>query len=81
MIRQVKKIEFKSFKNIKYCKNINQACLKSDLIILHTEWNEFKTLNFKKLIKKNNFIIFDMRNLYSTKSMKKKGINYLGIGR
>ena len=75
------KIEFKSFKNIKYCKNINQACLKSDLIILHTEWNEFKTLNFKKLIKKNNFIIFDMRNLYSTKSMKKKGINYLGIGR
>ena len=76
-----KKIEFKRFKNVRYCKNVTQACLRSDLIILHTEWNEFKTLNFKKLIKKNNFKIFDMRNLYSPKSMKKKGINYFGVGR
>ena len=76
-----KKNEFKKFKRVKYCKNVTQACLKSDLIILHTEWNEFKTLNFKKLIKKNNFKIFDMRNLYSPKSMKKKNINYFGIGR
>ena len=76
-----KKINFKRFKKVRYCKNVTQACLRSDLIILHTEWNEFKTLNFKKLIKKNNFKIFDMRNLYSPKSMKKKGINYFGIGR
>ena len=37
--------------------------------------------NLKKLIKKNNFKGFDMRNVYSPKSMKKKGINYFGIGR
>ena len=24
----------------------------SDLIILHTEWNDFKSINFKKLVKK-----------------------------
>ena len=76
-----KKNEFKKFKRVKYCKNVSQACLRSDLILLHTEWNEFKTLNFKKLIKKNNFKVFDMRNLYSPKSMKKKGINYFGVGR
>ena len=76
-----KKIEFKRFKNVRYCKNVTQACLRSDLIILHTEWNEFKTLNFKKMTKKSNFKIFDMRNLYSPKSMKKKGINYFGVGR
>ena len=76
-----KKNEFKKFKRVKYCKNVSQACLRSDLIILHTEWNEFKTLNFKKLIKKSNFKVFDMRNLYSPKSMKKKGINYFGVGR
>ena len=76
-----KKNEFKKFKRVKYCKNVSQACLRSDLILLHTEWNEFKTLNFKKLIKKSNFRVFDMRNLYSPKSMKKKGINYFGIGR
>ena len=76
-----KKNEFKKFKRVKYCKNVSQACLRSDLILLHTEWNEFKTLNFKKLIKKSNFKVFDMRNLYSPKSMKKKGINYFGVGR
>ena len=76
-----KKNEFKKFKRVNYCKNVSQACLRSDLILLHTEWNEFKTLNFKKLIKKSNFKVFDMRNLYSPKSMKKKGINYFGVGR
>ncbi len=76
-----KKNEFKKFKRVNYCKNVSQACLRSDLILLHTEWNEFKTLNFKKLIKKSNFKVFDMRNLYSPTSMKKKGINYFGVGR
>ena len=66
-----KKNEFKKFKRVKYCKNVSQACLRSDLILLHTEWNEFKTLNFKKLIKKSNFKVFDIRNLYYPKLMKK----------
>ena len=26
--------------------------LKVDLIIIHTEWNDFKSINFKKLVKK-----------------------------
>jgi UDPglucose 6-dehydrogenase len=72
---------FKKYKNVKFCKNIPQACLKSDLVILHTEWNEFKLLNFKTLIKKNNFIIYDMRNLYSPSKMKNLNIKYFGIGR
>ncbi len=75
------KKEFKKLKNIKFCNNVRSACLNSDLIILHTEWNEFKILNFKKLVKKSQFIIFDIRNLYSPKLMNKKQINYFGIGR
>ena len=75
------KEEFKNLKNVKYFKNINTACLKSDLIILHTEWNDFKLLNFKKLVKKKNFKIYDMRNMYSPLKMKKLNINYFGIGR
>ena len=35
----------------------------------------------KKLVKKNNFKIFDMRNLYSPLKMKKLNIKYFGIGR
>ena len=75
------KKEFKNLKNVNYFNNINTACLNSDLIILHTEWNDFKLLNFKKLVKKRNFKIYDMRNMYSPSKMKKLNINYFGIGR
>ena len=74
------KLEFKNMK-ITYCPDIKTACQNSDLIIIHTEWNEFKQLNFKKLSKKGKFKIFDMRNLYSPAEMKKDKINYFSIGR
>ena len=76
-----KKKEFDNLKYVRFHKNISSSCLKSDLIILHTEWNEFRLLNFKKLVQKNNFIIYDLRNIYSPKKMKKNNIKYFGIGR
>ena len=75
------KDNFRGIKNVEYCKNISSACLKSDLIIIHTEWNNFKLLDFKKLVKKKNFIIYDMRNIYSPIKMKKLKIKYFGVGR
>jgi len=60
---------------------MQSACYKSDLIVIHTEWNEFKFLNFKKLVKKKIFKVYDMRNIYSPSEMKKKKINYFAIGR
>ena len=75
------KNEFRKLKNVKYYKNISSACLKSDLIVLHTEWNDFRLLNFKKLVKKDNFKIFDMRNIYSPIKMKNQKIDYFSIGR
>ena len=74
------KKQFKS-KNIIFHENIKDACKNADLIIIHTEWNEFKQLNFKKITKKRKFKVFDMRNLYSTSEMKKNKINYFSIGR
>ncbi len=74
------KKQFKS-KNITFYENIKDACQNADLIIIHTEWNEFKQLNFKKITKKRNFKVFDMRNLYSISEMKKNKINYFSIGR
>jgi UDPglucose 6-dehydrogenase len=75
------KVEFKNLKNVNYYEDVRNVCLNSDLIILHTEWNEFKSLNFKKLVKKRNFKIYDMRNLYSPDKMRKSNIKYFGIGR
>ena len=68
-------------KNVNFQKSIILTCQKSDLIIIHTEWNEYKQLNFKKLVNKRNFKIYDMRNLYSPHKMAKEKIQYYSIGR
>ncbi len=76
-----KKKEFDKYNKVNFYSNVAKACLKSDLIVIHTEWNEFKLLEFKKIVKKSNFKIYDMRNLYSSKLMKKNKINYFSIGK
>ena len=72
---------FKKIKNVNFSKDIKSAIYNSDLVIIHTEWNDFKSINFKSLIKKKSFIIYDMRNIYSPSKMKKAKIKYFGIGR
>ena len=74
------KKEFKKIKNVSYSNSIKKSVENSDLIIIHTEWNEFKQLNFKKLVKKKYFKIYDLRNLYNPEEMFKKKIKYYGIG-
>ena len=76
-----KKKEFNKLKNVNYSKSIKEACLKADLIIIHTDWNDFKSINFKSLVKKNNFIVYDMRNIYSPKKMRGQKVKYFCIGR
>jgi len=72
---------FKKNKNVTFSKNIKSAVRNADLVIIHTDWNDFKSVNFKSLIKKKNFIIYDLRNIYSNLKMKKDKIKYFGIGR
>ena len=74
------KKEFQKIKNVSYTNSIKNSVENSDLIIIHTEWNEFKQLNFKKLVKKKYFKIYDLRNLYNPEEMFKKKIKYYGIG-
>ena len=75
------KNEFKKYKNVSFCNSIDKAIQNSDLIIIHTEWNDFKSINFKKILKKRKPIIFDMRNIYSTSKIEEQGFRYVGIGR
>ena len=74
------KNEFKMIKNTIFSKDIDSAIKDSDLIIIHTEWNDFKSINFKKTVQNKNFAIFDMRNIYSLTKMKKQKIKYFAIG-
>jgi len=75
------KKEFKKIKNVQFKTSIKSACENSDLVIVHTEWNDFKSINFKKIIKNNKFKLFDMRNIYPLDKMKKDKIKYFSIGR
>ena len=75
------KKEFSKYKNVICSKDIKSAISKSDLIIIHTEWNDFKSINYKSLVKNKKFIIFDMRNIYSPLKMKQLNIKYYGVGR
>ncbi len=75
------KKEFEKFKNVTFAKNIKSSCEGADLIIIHTEWNDFKSLNFKSLSKKRNVIIYDMRNILSPEKIKKDKISYFAIGK
>ena len=75
------KLDFIKLRNVKFSNNINSAIKNSDLIIIHTEWNDFKSIDFKKEVKNTKFKIFDMRNIYSPTKMKELKIKYFGIGR
>ena len=75
------KKELKKNKNLKFENTLHKACIDADLIIINTEWDEFKSVDFKKIVKKNNFKIYDMRNLYNPEEMRRKNIKYYSIGR
>ena len=75
------KKEFNKYKNVSFENNIKDALKKSDLVIIHTEWNDFKSINFKSYLKNRKPIIFDMRNIYSDTKMKQQGFKYFGVGK
>ncbi len=75
------KKEFNNLKNVEYANSIQSCIAGSDLIIVHTEWNDFKSINFRKLSKNKKLILYDMRNIFSPEKIKKLGIKYFGIGR
>ena len=75
------KKEFSKIKNVEFSQSIQDSIKGSDLIIIHTEWNDFKSINFRKFSKNKNLIIYDMRNIFSPDKINKMGFKYFGIGR
>ena len=75
------KNDFNNLKNVNFSNSISDAVKGSDLVILHTEWNDFKSINFKKMHPSKNLKIYDMRNIFSPSKIKSQGFKYFGIGR
>ena len=75
------KKDFDKIKNVFYENTITKSVEGSDLVIIHTEWNDFKSINFRNIVKGKKFIIYDMRNIYSPTKIKAQGFKYFSVGR
>lgn len=67
---------------VKFCRDAYETARDSDCLVVATEWNEFKELDFKKIKKiMRQPVLVDGRNIYNPAEMKKLGFTYAGIGR
>lgn len=64
-----------------YCKDMYEATVDSDALLLVTEWKEFRVPSWDVLKKSmNNYVVFDGRNIYDAKELEEKGFVYYKIG-
>jgi UDPglucose 6-dehydrogenase len=73
---------FANDKNIQFVVDSYSAAEDTNLLIILTEWNEFRQINLniiKKLMK--NPRIVDGRNIYEPAKTKALGFAYVGVGR
>ena len=72
----------KILKNVTYCKNPYETVKGCDCLLLLTEWDEFKKLNFKRIKSAmKQPIVFDGRNLFHNEGLEDMGFEYYGVGR
>ena len=69
------------YKKIKYCINQKELITSCDFVIIHSDWDEFKNIDFSKVSKNKKLSICDLRNLYHPDEFKNKKIKYYSIGR
>lgn len=65
-----------------FCPDAYSVCRGADCLLIATEWDEFKELDFsriKKLLK--NPLIIDGRNLYEPEYLERLGFSYASVGR
>jgi UDPglucose 6-dehydrogenase len=70
------------FDDVVFCEGPYETMLGADVLVIVTEWNAFRALNFarvKGLLKTPTLV--DLRNIYNLEDMKRAGIAYFSIGR
>jgi UDPglucose 6-dehydrogenase len=61
--------------------SVYDAVDNADALVIATEWNEFRHPDFEKILRSmKQPIVFDGRNLFSTKAMEKLGFVYYSVG-
>lgn len=71
-----------SLPNIRFCNSPYEVAQNADALVLATEWNEFKQLDFERIAQlMRGKVILDGRNLWDPDRMRKMGFAYFGVGR
>ena len=75
-------LEERLYKNLSLSSNVYEACLETDALLIMTEWEEFKSLNFREISKKMRrpSWVFDTRNIINSEEAKEAGLNVWKIG-
>jgi len=67
---------------LNYCTSLQHSVQGSSAILLITEWDEFRNVNFADLGKEMvHKVVFDGRNIYEPELVREEGFEYYGVGR
>ena len=67
---------------VTFAENQYEALEGADALIIATEWNEFRTPNFLKIVTSlKKKVIFDGRNLFDITAIRELGFHYESVGR
>jgi UDPglucose 6-dehydrogenase len=70
------------FSDITYCHDAYETAEGADALVLATEWNEFRALNFGRIQKAlRQPVLIDLRNVYDPQRMAALGFTYTSVGR
>tara|TARA_Y200000002_G_scaffold383265_1_gene404590 strand:- start:10044 stop:11360 length:1317 start_codon:yes stop_codon:yes gene_type:complete len=73
--------EVKRKKYLNFYESLDEACSKSDLLLVATPWKEFHKINFKNILKLvNNKHFFDLTGMFCSDLINKIGFKYIAIG-
>jgi UDPglucose 6-dehydrogenase len=68
--------------SVAYCRDALDAAAGADVVILITEWNEFRAISPMRLKDAmRGFVLVDLRNAWDPIAMRHAGFDYHGIGR
>lgn len=68
--------------DIVYCDSVDSLCADCDALVLVTEWNEFKKIDWKEVSKAMRWpLLIDGRNVISEEEVVQAGMTYRGVGR
>jgi UDPglucose 6-dehydrogenase len=72
----------RQLKDVVFCEDSYQVAEGCDGLVLATEWNEFRKLDFDRLRELlSEAVIIDLRNIYEPDDMQRRGFEYTGVGR